>query len=180
MKKYYLFFAIAIAYSIVVSILGYTLEKPGLVYLCELAVVAMFLASIGWEDFTTLKVSWKKTGLYAIICIPPVLYGIHWGYYMNQYPAWSYLVCAAFVISMIIYSLVTGRGGADRDIGFITAIAFPNLAAIPIVIALLISVMVTAIRKQKFPFLAPFAIVFIVIASLLIIYVLQATGWMQT
>ena len=132
------------------------------IYICELIITAIAIIFIGLEDNKTLKVSWRNTALYFYLIIPPIASGMHSGALVEQLI--YYLPGLAFAAVMIIYSFKTGRGGADRDIGILSLIPFPMITVLSLIPSLLISIIATAKRKQKYPFLFPFSIVFGVLA----------------
>lgn len=143
------------------GILGIVIQNPAslkYLYITELIVSALFLITLGLEDNKTLKVSWMNTGLYVLICIPGLIAGIHSGILQSQLI--YYIAGAVFAGILIIYSFWTGRGGADRDIGIISILAYPMLAVLSLIPALLISVIATARTKKKFPMLFPYSIIF--------------------
>lgn len=132
------------------------------VYIFELIITAIALIFLGLEDNRTLKVSWRNTALYFYLIIPPLASGMHSGALIEQLI--YYLPGLAFAAVMIIYSLKTGRGGADRDIGILSLIPFPMITVSSLIPSLLVSIIATTKRKQKYPFLFPFSIVFGVLA----------------
>lgn len=129
-----------------------------LMYIIELIVSALCLITIGIEDNKTLHVSWKNTGIYLGLCIPGIVTGCLGGFMTGQLV--FYLAGAVFAIVLIVYSFRTGRGGADRDICIISIIAYPMIAVLSLIPSLLASIIITARKKQKFPMLFPYAIVF--------------------
>lgn len=136
-------------------------------YILDLIISALFLITIGIEDNKTLHVSWRNTTQYIFVCVPGVVTGIVGGFLAGQ--VIYYIAGAVFALVLIIYSSKTGRGGADRDIGIISIAAFPMIAVLSLVPALIMSVIYTAKKKRKFPMLFPFSIVFGLLALVQIV-----------
>lgn len=162
MKRDRIIYGIVMAYIVGLTIISIICQgNPTalkLMYIMELIVSALCLITIGIEDNKTLHVSWKITAIYLGLCIPGIVTGCLGGFMTGQLV--FYLAGAAFAVVLIVYSIRTGRGGADRDICIISILAYPMIAVLSLVPALLTSIIVTARDGQRFPMLFPYAIVF--------------------
>lgn len=171
--KFKLILLIAAIYAAALSIAAFFISEQTTcryIYLGTLLLSAVFLIILGLEDNNTLKVSWKNTLIYIMLILPGIIYGCKSGALIEQLI--YYLPGIAFAAVMIIYSFKTGRGGADRDIGIVGIAAYPQTAVLALIPALLISVIATAKRNQKYPMLFPYSIVFGLLALVQISFVI--------
>lgn len=154
-------FPISILYAIAMSTVAFIIPDNEMlrnIYCLTQFIAAVILIFLGIEDNNTLKVSWKNTAVYLFVILPGLICGCTSGILLEQLI--FYLPGIAFVIVMTIYSFKTGRGGADRDIGLLSILAFPQTAVLALIPALLISVFATAKLKRKYPMLFPYSIIF--------------------